>query len=176
MDEKINFLILDEPTNHLDIASREWIEDAVSEFEGNLLFVSHDRYFIDKFATRIWVIENGTITDFRGDFQAYRAMLARKESLKNQPLKTAEEVKPKKDKPKSTGGTKQLEKDVNAAERAVTKAEEKLYDLSCAIEEAASDYLKLQELYEQQEALEDELAHLYAEWERLSQALEEARA
>ena len=176
MDEKINFLILDEPTNHLDIASREWIEDAVSEFEGNLLFVSHDRYFIDKFATRIWVIENGTITDFRGDFQAYRAMLARKEALKNQPLKTAEEVKPKKDKPKSTGGTKQLEKDVNAAERAVTKAEEKLYDLSCAIEEAASDYLKLQELYEQQEALEDELAHLYAEWERLSQALEEARA
>ena len=176
MDEKINFLILDEPTNHLDIASREWIEDAVSEFEGNLLFVSHDRYFIDKFATRIWVIENGTITDFRGDFQAYRAMLARKEALKNQPLKTAEEVKPKKDKPKSTGGTKQLEKDVNAAERAVTKAEEKLYDLSCAIEEAASDYLKLQELYEQQETLEDELAHLYAEWERLSQALEEARA
>ena len=58
----------------------------------------------------------------------------------------------------------------------MTKAEEKLYDLSCAIEEAASDYLKLQELYEQQEALEDELAHLYAEWERLSQALEEARA
>ena len=176
MDEKINFLILDEPTNHLDIASREWIEDAVSEFEGNLLFVSHDRYFIDKFATRIWVIEQGNVTDFRGNFQDYRAMLARKETQKNQLIKGAETVRPKKEKPKVTGGTKQLEKEVNAAERAVTKTEEKLYDLTCAIEESASDYLRLQELYEQRDTLEDELAHLYGEWERLSQALEEARS
>ena len=174
MDEKINFLILDEPTNHLDVASREWIEDAVSEYGGNLLFVSHDRYFIDKFATRIWVIEDGKITDFRGDFQAYRAMLARREQLKNAvPATRAEE--PKKDKPKAPGGTKQLEKDVNAAERAVTRAEEKMYDLTRAIEEASSDYLKLQELYEQREALEDEIAHLYAAWERLAAELEAAR-
>jgi len=176
MNDKINFLILDEPTNHLDIASREWIEDAVSEFEGNLLFVSHDRYFIDKFATRIWAIEDGSITDYKGNFQAYRAMVARREALKNQPVaKAAEEPKPRKERVRPAGGTKQLEKDVNAAERAVSKAEEKLDELAQAIEEAASDYLKLQELYEQQNALEDELAHLYARWEELSQALEEAR-
>ena len=187
MDEKINLLILDEPTNHLDIASREWIEDAVSEFEGNLLFVSHDRYFIDKFATRIWVMENGGVTDFKGSFQEYRARLARQAELKNAvPPKgrgagTAPGGPPPKDsetagdRTRRPGGTKELEKQVNAAERAVTKAEEQMYDLTLAIEEAASDYLKLQELYEQREALEDEIARLYAQWERLSQELEEAR-
>ena len=72
MGGEINFLILDEPTNHLDIASREWIEDALSDYEETLLFVSHDRYFIEKFATRIWALENGVITDFRGGYEEYR--------------------------------------------------------------------------------------------------------
>ena len=78
MDEKINLLILDEPTNHLDVASREWIEEAVESYEGNLLFVSHDRYFINRFATRIWMLENGQIIDFRGTFEEYRAAQERK--------------------------------------------------------------------------------------------------
>lgn len=76
---------------------------------------------------------------------------------------------------KRPGGTKNLEKEVNAAERAVASAEEKMYDLEQAIQEASADYLKLQELYQQREALEDELAHLYAVWERLAADLEEAR-
>jgi len=101
-------------------------------------------------------------------------MLERREQLKNV-ISAAKPETPKKEKVKVPGGTKQLEKDVNAAERAVAKAEEKLDELTCAMEEAASDYLKLQELCEQRDALEDELAHLYAEWERLSEALEEAR-
>ena len=65
MDEKINLLILDEPTNHLDIASREWVEAAIEEFEGVLLFVSHERYFIEKFAERIWALEDGVIRDYK---------------------------------------------------------------------------------------------------------------
>ena len=77
MDEKINLLVLDEPTNHLDIQSREWIEEAVEEYEGNLLFVSHDRYFIDRFASRIWLLENGQITDFCGTYQEFQAARAR---------------------------------------------------------------------------------------------------
>ncbi len=178
MDSKINLLILDEPTNHLDIQSREWIEEAVEEYEGNLLFVSHDRYFIDRFATRIWMLENGTITDFKGTYQEY--LSAKEHGKLDTAVPAGQGQTPvgkgeKKDEPKRPGGTKNLEKEVNAAERAVAAAEENMYDLELAIQEAAADYLKLQELYQQREALEDELSHLYATWERLAAELEEVR-
>lgn len=180
MDEKINLLVLDEPTNHLDIQSREWIEEAVEEYEGNLLFVSHDRYFIDRFASRIWLLENGQITDFRGTYQEFQAARARgaagqaASDTVPAPAKAAEPER-KKEKPKRPGGTKNLEKEVTAAERAVAKAEEAMDALSLQIEEASADYLKLQELYEQREALEAELQGLYDRWETLSVQLEEAR-
>ena len=173
MDEKINLLILDEPTNHLDIQSREWIEEAVEEYEGNLLFVSHDRYFIDRFATRVWVLEDGQVTDFRGSYGEYRAARERKQA-QAVPAPAAAPAE-KKEKPRRPGGTKNLEKEVAAAERAVAKAEEQMYELGLQIEEAASDYLKLQELYEQREALEEEILKLYGTWDRLSAELEEAR-
>ncbi len=171
MDEDINFLILDEPTNHLDLASREWIEEAVEDYGGALLFVSHDRYFIDRFATRIWMLENGRITDFKGTYQEFQAARAKK----SEPAPAVKEPEPKKERPKRTGGTKMLEKQVAAAEREVTKAEERMYDLTCEIEENGSNYLKLQELYEQRSTLEDEIAHLYAVWEDLAAELEEAQ-
>ena len=173
MDEKINLLILDEPTNHLDIDSREWIEGAVEDYGGNLLFVSHDRYFIDRFATRVWVLEDGQVTDFRGSYGEYRAARERKQA-QAVPAPAAAPAE-KKEKPRRPGGTKNLEKEVAAAERAVAKAEEQMYELGLQIEEAASDYLKLQELYEQREALEEEILKLYGTWERLSAELEEAR-
>ena len=180
MNEKINLLILDEPTNHLDIQSREWIEEAVEEYEGNLLFVSHDRYFIDRFASRIWMLEDGHITDFRGNYQEYQAARARGAAGKSASdvqvsVEKAPEPKEKKEKPKRPGGTKNLEKEVTAAERAVAKAEEQMYDLEQQIQEASADYLKLQELYEQREALEEEILKLYGAWETLSAQLEEAR-
>ena len=180
MDEKINLLILDEPTNHLDIQSREWIEEAVEEYEGNLLFVSHDRYFIDRFASRIWMLEDGHITDFRGNYQEYQAARARGAAGKSASdvqvsVEKVPEPKEKKEKPKRPGGTKNLEKEVTAAERAVAKAEEQMYDLEQQIQEASADYLKLQELYEQREALEEEILKLYGAWETLSAQLEEAR-
>jgi ATPase subunit of ABC transporter with duplicated ATPase domains len=176
MDSKINLLILDEPTNHLDIDSREWIEEAVSEYGGNLLFVSHDRYFIEKFADRVWMLENGGITDFKGSYHEFRAFRERQAQLKNAARQAAPEpVQPKEDKPRRSGGTKELEKQVRAAERAVEKAEIRLDELSGEMEAASADYLKLQELYAQREALEDELAHLYTEWETLAAELEEAK-
>ena len=174
MDEKINLLVLDEPTNHLDIASREWIEDAVADYEGNLLFVSHDRYFIKQFATRIWMLEDGHITDFRGTFEEFRAARERAKNLASTPVK-AEPEKPKKEKPKRPGGTKELEKQVAAAERAVAKAEERQYELTLKAEEVASNYLELQKVYEEQKALEEEIATLYTQWEKLAAELEEAK-
>ena len=172
MDEKINLLILDEPTNHLDVASREWIEEAVEDYEGTLLFVSHDRYFINRFATRVWMLENGGITDFDGTFEEYRAARERKTAAVNPPVKAPE---PKKERPRRTGGTKDLEKQVNAAERAVAKAEERMFELTGEIEEASTNYLRLQELYDQRTVLEEEIARLYTQWERLAGELEEAQ-
>ena len=175
MDEKINLLILDEPTNHLDIDSREWIEGAVEDYGGNLLFVSHDRYFINRFATRVWMLEDGKVTDFRGTFQEYRAARERAK-LSGGPSAAAPEAdKPKKEKPRRPGGTKELEKQVAAAERAVAKAEERQYELSLKAEEVASNYLELQQVYEEQKALEEEIATLYTQWEKLAAELEEAK-
>ena len=175
MDSKINLLILDEPTNHLDIDSREWIEESVSEYGGNLLFVSHDRYFIEKFATRVWMLEDGKILDFKGSYSEFRAWRERQNQLKNV-QKPVEPVKVKEEKPKRTGGTKELEKQVRAAERAVERAEVRLDEISGEMEAAASDYLKLQDLYAEREKLEDELAHLYTVWEDLAAELEEAKS
>ncbi len=175
MDSRINLLILDEPTNHLDIDSREWIEEAVEEYGGNLLFVSHDRYFIEKFATRVWMLENGQITDFKGTYSEFRAFRERQEQFKNGKAPAPEPEKPKEDKPRRPGGTKELEKQVRAAERAVEKLEVRLDELAQEAEGAASDYLRLQEIYRERESVEDELARRYAEWERLAAELEDAK-
>ncbi|MGM9537624.1 MAG: ABC-F family ATP-binding cassette domain-containing protein [Candidatus Onthomonas sp.] len=168
MAKQINLLILDEPTNHLDIASREWIETAVEEYEGALLFVSHDRYFINRFATRIWFLENGQITDFRGDYEAWQRKKAREAELHLPPKKQLEK-KPKKEKP--AGGTKLLEKELRALERQIQKLEEEQEALNAQMEASATDYQKLQELTEQQAALEAELTEAYERWESLSEQL-----
>ena len=122
------------------------------------------------------MLEGGHITDFKGTYQEYLAMRQRQKN-QSQPAAQAQapKEKEKKEKPKRPGGTKNLEKEVAAAERAVAKAEEQMYELGLQIEEAASNYLKLQELYELREALEEEILKLYGTWERLSAELEEAR-
>ena len=169
MDEKVNFLILDEPTNHLDLESREWIEGAVEDYEGTLLFVSHDRYFIDRFATRIWTLENGKITDFRGDYETYQAMRERQKALAPPPAK---EEKPKKARPKRPGGTKQLKKDLAAAEKRMEKLDGLLKELEAEKEKASSDYQRLQELTQQEADYAAEYDALMETWETLSEAIE----
>ena len=168
MDEKINLLILDEPTNHLDIASREWIEAAVEDYEGTLLFVSHDRYFVDRFATRIWVLENGTIKDYRCGYEKYRSILAHEaEKPKAAPVKAE-----KKEKPKTKGGDKALEKKLRAVERDIEKQEALVAEFEPQIEAAASDYQELTRLFAEKEAAEAQLEALMEQWEQLSLELE----
>ena len=160
MDEKINLLILDEPTNHLDIASREWVEAAIEEFEGVLLFVSHDRYFIEKFAERIWLLEDGQIRDFKCGYQKYRSILEHESAAK--PVVTAA-PKPKKEKPK--GGTKDQDKLIRRLEREIEKQEKVVAAYDPQIEAAAADYQELTRLLEEKEAAELLLMELMEQWE-----------
>lgn len=160
MDEKINLLILDEPTNHLDIASREWVEAAIEEFEGVLLFVSHDRYFIEKFAERIWLLEDGTIRDFPCGYQKYRSILEHEKSAKPA---IAEAPKPKKEKPK--GGTKEQEKLIRRLEREIEKQEAIVAEYDGKIEAAAADYQELTRLLQERETAETLLMDLMEQWE-----------
>ncbi len=160
MDEKINLLILDEPTNHLDIASREWIEAAIEEFEGVLLFVSHDRYFIEKFAERIWLLEDGTIRDFPCGYAKYRSIIDHEAAAK-QVVPTAQ--KPKKEKPK--GGTKETDKLIRRLEREIEKQEGYIAQLDEKIEAAAADYQELTRLLGEKETAEEVLMDLMEQWE-----------
>lgn len=160
MDEKINLLILDEPTNHLDIASREWVEAAIEEFEGVLLFVSHDRYFIEKFAERIWLLEDGHIRDFPCGYQKYRSILAHEAAAKPA---AAAAPKPKKERPK--GGAKDAEKRIRRLEREIEKQEAFLSDLDVKIEVSSADYQELTRLLGEKEEAEAVLLDLMEQWE-----------
>ena len=166
MRDDINFLMLDEPTNHLDLLSREWMEDALMDYSEALLFVSHDRWFIEKFATRIWCLHDGQIEDYRGGFAEWREYKARQEALQP-PAKAAksaarEEKPKKKTEPNRDRRRQKIERDIE-------RAEALLRDIEAEMEKNASDYQKLLELGAQKDAAEESLGTLYAEWETLAE-------
>ena len=163
MGSDINFLILDEPTNHLDIASREWMEDALSDYEQTLLFVSHDRYFIEKFANRIWALRDGTITDYRGSYRDYCAWRDRQVVYTQAEQKRAP-IKKEEKKPRTPNTDKLLAK----TEREISRLESKLAELDTMAEENGTDYQKLMEIEAQKEELNEQLLELYEKWEELS--------
>ena len=174
MDDEINFLILDEPTNHLDIDSREWIEEAVEAYDGTLLFVSHDRYFINRFATRIWELTDGTITDYPCGFAQYRQMKAQEEAEKAAaPKPEKEREKPAAERPQRGNKAQQAaRRQLTICERDIAKAEERIAALEADMEAAACDYEKLNELVGQKDAAQAELDALYERWEQLSEEAE----
>ena len=174
MDDEINFLILDEPTNHLDIDSREWIEEAVEAYDGTLLFVSHDRYFINRFATRIWELADGTITDYPCGFAQYRQMKAQEEAEKAAaPKPEKEREKPAAERPQRGNKAQQAaRRQLTICERDIARAEEHIAALEADMEAAACDYEKLNELVQQKAAAQAELDALYERWEQLSEEAE----
>ncbi|MFL5629450.1 MAG: ABC-F family ATP-binding cassette domain-containing protein [Ktedonobacteraceae bacterium] len=176
-----NLLILDEPTNHLDLQSRQFLEEVLSEFEGTLLFVSHDRYFIDSLASKVWVIEDGVLIPYMGNYTEYRT---RKQPIvldipvrsKHEPQAAAVPAAAKQTSPATKAGGRKAGKvkarTLEDVERDVEKAEVRVKDIEAALAEAAlnADAALLTQLnaeYEQEKARVDELL---VEWERLAEA------
>lgn len=164
MDEKINLLILDEPTNHLDVASREWVECAIDEYEGTLIFVSHDRYFVEKFATRIWELEQGHIRDFPCGYAKYRSIKAHEQMPQQRPAAPVKKERP--------AAGKELEKQVRRLERQIDEQERKIAQLDEALRAAATDYQELVRLTAEKEREDQLLEELMTQWETAAAQLE----
>ena len=136
------------------------MEAAIEEFEGVLLFVNHDRYFIEKFAERIWLLEDGGIRDFACGSKKYRSILEHEAAAK--PVIT-EAPKPKKEKPK--GGTKETDKLIRRLEREIEKQEKVIAEYDVKIEAASADYQELTRLLGEKEEAELVLMDLMEQWE-----------
>ncbi len=168
MYDKLNMLVLDEPTNHLDILAREWIEEAVEGFTGTLLFVSHDRYFVSRFASRIIVLMEDGYVDFTGNYEQYLAFREKKAAERA----AAAPVKPKKVREKPKGGTKPLEKKIAKLEREIAELEAQCADLDERMAQAGADAQKLMELSAERETADEALMEKMEQWEALSTELE----
>ena len=164
MGRDINFLILDEPTNHLDIASREWMEDALSDYEQTLLFVSHDRWLIEKFATRIWALADGVLTDYRGGYRDYLAWKERQSVFQQNEKREKQEKKPADKRPKTPNAAKAAAK----VEREIARLEARQQELDQEAEMYSADYQKLMEIDAERNALDEQLLALYEQWEELN--------
>ena len=169
MDEQTSFLILDEPTNHLDIAAREWVEEAVEAFDGTLLFVSHDRYFINRFATRIWELSGGTVTDYPMGFTQYQSVKAQEKQEPPAPREKKAATRPAKGNRSQQAARRQL----TICENTIAKLESEIADLDGQMQQVGRDPDKLAEVYAKKLETENTLQEQMARWEELSLQLEE---
>ena len=176
-----NFLILDEPTNHLDITSKEILESALNQYTGTVFFVSHDRYFINKTATRIIELTGETLVNYIGNYDYY---LEKRDELTEKFVKKPEEAAQtvEKDSEQKTDWKAQKAKQaqIRKIENALKKAEDEIaflegeieqIDTECAKPENATNSAKLGELTTKQNQYKERLETLYEEWENLSMQL-----
>ena len=186
-----NFLILDEPTNHLDIQGKEVLEEAIRNYEGTVLYVSHDRYFINKTATRIIELFSNRFDNYIGNYDYY---IEKKEDVRaygelqqkdKEPLEVidpeeAQRLEEKESKRLDWENQKELsakrrkwQNALQKAEEKIAKLEERKEELTASMEEVGSDVGRLMEIHREQEAIDKELEEQYAIWEESSLELEQ---
>ncbi len=168
-----NFLILDEPTNHLDLAARESLEAALKAFDGTVLFVSHDRYFIRAIADKILELENKQATEFKGDYEEFNAfkqsqkssILSTPQSTPPTPAPTLNAYRSKEDRAadaKKRIRVKQIETQIDVLEK-----EEETINAELATPEVAGNFMLLTEKCNRLEKVKNQLDELYEEYESL---------
>ena len=179
--QQANLLILDEPTNHLDIQTRETLEGMLTGFDGTILFVSHDRFFIDRMATRIWAVEDGTVSSFLGNYTDYQRKLGRRsDAVTKEANATGPTVKDTEAqllvRRRSADVSAQVVKSLAQVERDVARLEGKLNELSDALTVAGidSDSAAVARLGAEYERTQTELDAAYALWESLTAQAEPA--
>ena len=168
-----NFLILDEPTNHLDIMSKEILESALNRYTGTVLYVSHDRYFINKTAGRIIELSANTVTNYIGNYDYY---LEKRDILAPKEIKAAKEEKSTavkddwKAQKEEQARIRKRQSDIAKIEKSIEKleAENAGIDEQLALPEVYTDVPKLMKLNERKQQVGEELTKLYEEWETLS--------
>lgn len=183
MLSKANFLLLDEPTNHLDIVSKDVLENALNNFPGTVCYVSHDRYFINKTATRILDLTENRLLNYIGNYDYYIEKREAVEEAANltsteqsqKPVDVSESKKEWIDNKTALAQKKKVKNALNKCEKEISEIEDKLQsiDEEFANPENASNVGKLMELQKQKEALEKRLDKLMEDWEELTLQMEE---
>ena len=162
-----NFLILDEPTNHLDIPSREALESALLDYDGTLLIVSHDRFFINKLATKIYYIDNQKLSEFKGNYDFFISNFVKNEIKKENTV--SQNALSYKEKKEQEAAKRKIENKIKKIESEMEELNNKLNSLNALLEtpEYSSDYEKAMEVTSEIEEINTKIAELYKEWEYL---------
>lgn len=159
--EDINLLILDEPTNHLDIESIEALEAALEDFKGTILFISHDRYFINKMANRIIEIDNKQLKTYIGNYEYYKN---EKSKLRVQATEQQKIVKEKPQKVRVVDETKKREKEICKLESTIADLETEIKEVDEKMNLAAQDYTELNKLFIKKNELKNKLDEVIEIW------------
>ena len=162
----VNFLIMDEPTNHLDIQSKEALEKALSEYDGTMLMVSHDRYFINKMADRILYLDENGLKNFGGNYDYFLEKFKDNTQTEQKKENTVNDYKLQK---QIESEKRKLKTKISRLEDKIAETESLIEQKNAELEEAASDYKKAFEITEEIAALTSELEEDYALWESLQE-------